>query len=208
MPSEAQKEDSRANRRARTAQELVDAAQRVLAAKGYHGAKIADIAREAGVGVGTFYLYYPTKEAVFLQLVEEAVSQLKVRMDEASRSTTDPAAVSSKRIQVFFNFAAERRNLFRILFGHDASFHDIVRHAQEMFVADIVDNLQGGMDSGVFRKANPELCAQAIVGMCIQAVAWWVDNDTNSVDDVASAIVEFAQKGIMANHGSGKPSLV
>lgn len=199
MPSEVQKQDRRADRRVRTARDLIGAAQRVLAAKGYHGAKIADIAREAGVGVGTFYLYYPTKEAVFLELVEEGVSQLKVQMDGASVSVSDPAEVSRLRVQVFFRFAAERRNLFRIVFGHDASFHDIVRRAQDMFVSDIVENLRGGMDSGIFRKANAEICAQAIVGMCIHAVTWWVEHDEATVAEVADEIAQLAQHGIMAN---------
>jgi len=199
MPSEVQKHARRADRRERTARDLIEAAQRVLAAKGYHGAKIADIAREAGVGVGTFYLYYPTKEAVFLELVEEGVSQLKVQMDDASVSVSGPAEVSRLRMQVFFRFAAERRNLFRIVFGHDASFHDVVRQAQEMFVSDIVENLRGGMESGIFRKANAEIWAQAIVGMCIHAVTWWVEHDEATVADVADEITQLAQHGIMAN---------
>lgn len=49
--------------RAQSRRALLEAARRVLASKGYHGAEIADIAREADVGAGTFYLDYKTKEA-------------------------------------------------------------------------------------------------------------------------------------------------
>ena len=41
--------------REQTASDLLEAARNVLAAKGYHGTKIVDIARHAGIGVGTFY---------------------------------------------------------------------------------------------------------------------------------------------------------
>jgi AcrR family transcriptional regulator len=198
MLPEADKQDRRADRRARTAQDLVAAAQRVLAAKGYHGAKIADIAREAGVGVGTFYLYYPTKEAVFLELVEAAASQLRNQMVESTAQSHDPARVSRRRIEVFFHFAAQHRDLFRIVFGHDASFHDVVRRAQDMFVADIVHNIRGGMDAGVFRPGNAEVWAQALVGMCIQAVTWWVEHEDVPADDVAGQIAEIAQHGMVA----------
>lgn len=197
MEPQIAKPDRRADRRARTAQELVAAAQRVLAAKGYHGAKIADIAREAGVGVGTFYLYYPTKEAVFLELVEVAATQLKSQMTEATSRNNDPADVSRRRIQVFFHFAAEHRDLFRIVFGHDASFHEVVRSAQEMFVADIVHNIRGGMEAGIFRGGNPEIWAQALVGMCIQAVTWWVEHEEVTAEDVAAQVAELAQRGMM-----------
>jgi AcrR family transcriptional regulator len=195
-----EKPDRRADRRARTAQDLVAAAQRVLAAKGYHGAKVADIAREAGVGVGTFYLYYPTKEAVFLELVEEATSQLRQQLTEASSQGNDPADVSRRRIQVFFHFAARNRDLFRIIFGHDASFHDVVRRAQEMFAADIVQNIRGGIEEGIFRQGHPEIWAQALVGMCIQSVSWWVENDHVSAADVAGQIAALAQHGMINVH--------
>lgn len=193
------KQDRRADRRARTAQELVAAAQRVLAAKGYHGAKVADIAREAGVGVGTFYLYYPTKEAVFLELVEVAATQLKSQMIAATTQGNDPADVSRRRIQVFFHFAAEHRDLFRIVFGHDASFHDVVRRAQEMFVADIVHNIRGGMQAGIFRRGHPEIWAQALVGMCIQTVSWWVEHEEITAEDVAAQVADLAQRGMIGH---------
>ncbi len=198
MEPQIDKPDRRADRRARTAQELVAAAQRVLAAKGYHGAKIADIAREAGVGVGTFYLYYPTKEAVFLELVEVAATQLKSQMDDATSQGNNPADVSRRRIQVFFHFAAQHRDLFRIVFGHDASFHDVVRRAQEMFVTDIVDNLRGGMEAGIFRRGNPDIWAQALVGMCIQTVSWWVEHDDVAAEEVAGQVAGIAQNGMIA----------
>lgn len=198
MLATTDKQDRRADRRARTAQDLVNAAQQVLAAKGYHGAKVADIAREAGVGVGTFYLYYPTKEAVFLELVEAAASQLRTQMVAATAQSHDPAEVSRRRIEVFFHFAAQHRDLFRIVFGHDASFHDVVRKAQDIFVADIVQNLRGGMDAGIFRAGNAEVWAQAMVGMCIQAVSWWVEHDDVTADEVAGQIAEIAQHGMVA----------
>src|SRR5579862_6341808 len=69
MPRNAEEAlTSRGRRREQTARHLLEAARAVLATKGYHGTKIVDIARAARVGVGTFYLYYPTKEALFLEL--------------------------------------------------------------------------------------------------------------------------------------------
>ena len=81
-------------RREQTARTLLDAARRVLAAKGYHGTKIVDIARAASVGVGTFYLYYPTKEALFLELVEDTVARLKTELDACA--PTSPIRSSSR----------------------------------------------------------------------------------------------------------------
>src|SRR6478735_1850435 len=94
-------------RREQTARTLLDAARRVLAAKGYHGTKIVDIARTASVGVGTFYLYYPTKEALFLELVEDAVAQLKAKLDEVRNTIIDPVDQARTRTLTFFRFASD-----------------------------------------------------------------------------------------------------
>ena len=53
--------------------EILDAALKVFAHKGFAAARMDDIAKEAGVTKGTIYLYFENKEAVFKSLVREAV---------------------------------------------------------------------------------------------------------------------------------------
>jgi AcrR family transcriptional regulator len=53
--------------------EILDAALKVFAEKGFAAARMEDIARTAGVTKGTIYLYFENKEAVFKSLVREAV---------------------------------------------------------------------------------------------------------------------------------------
>src|SRR4029077_1614264 len=52
------------------------AARRLFVERGYHATRPQDIAREAGLGHGTFYLHYPDKRACFLSFVEEARAEL------------------------------------------------------------------------------------------------------------------------------------
>jgi AcrR family transcriptional regulator len=49
---------------------LVSAAAEVFAVSGYHASRVSDIVARAGVAQGTFYLYFRSKEAVFLELVD------------------------------------------------------------------------------------------------------------------------------------------
>jgi len=197
MSPEQPKESNRfQKRREKTARELVDAARQVLGRKGYHGTKVVDIARAAKVGVGTFYLYYPTKEAVFLELVEDAVACLKAEFDEVTRSTADPELRSRNRTRAFFEFAHNNRELFRIVFGHDASFHDIVGRSQEMFARDILENLVAGMDSGVFRRGDARVWAQAQIGMALQVVSWWIQQEDVAIEDVMQALQDLVLFGI------------
>ncbi len=186
------------SRRAQTAGALLEAARRVLSTKGYHGTKIVDIARAANVGVGTFYLYYPTKEALFLELVEDTVSRLKHLLDGVRASVADPIEQSRLRTLTFFRFAHDNRELFRIVFGHDASFHDVVRGCQEAFIRDMRDSIAGGQADGAFRAGDPLIWAQAFIGMSLQVVSWWIEQDNVPIEDVATALSELALRGMMA----------
>lgn len=182
--------------REQTGHDLLEAARTVLGAKGYHGTKVADIARAAGVGVGTFYLYYPTKEAIFLELVEDAVSRLKSELDAVRNHSGEPLERSRAATETFFRFAQENRELFRIVFGHEASFHDVVRRSQEMFTHDVMENLAAGMRSGAFRSGDERIWAHAFIGMSLQVVSWWVEQDGVALADVTRSLSDLAFRGI------------
>jgi AcrR family transcriptional regulator len=197
-PGSAGVSDRTQRRREQTARQLLEAARRVLAQKGYHGTKIVDIARTAHVGVGTFYLYYATKEALFLELVEDTVARLKGELDQVRARVADAVEQSRVRTLTFFRFAQENRELFRIVFGHGASFHDVVRRCQEQFIRDMQESIEVGTSSGAFRDGSAAIWAQAQIGMSLQVVSWWIEQEDVPIEDVAASLSDLALYGMAA----------
>ena len=70
---------------------ILDAADRLLARYGYRKMTVEDIAREAGIGKGSVYLHFPSKEEVVLSRVDRMVEQIKERLWAIARSDADPA---------------------------------------------------------------------------------------------------------------------
>src|SRR5262245_13113340 len=165
-------------RRERTRQELLTAATRVLAEKGLHDTKIADIAAAADVGVGTFYLHFPTKEALFDAVVENTMRRLKATVDEARLAAAGPVEKVLEGNTAFCRFADRNRQVFKIVFGHAAAYNDVIRRAQAMFAADIEETVREGVTAGVFAPIPPEVAAQAIVGMATQLLSWWTEHES------------------------------
>ena len=66
---------TREQSRAATRQRLLDAARRVFAARGYHGASVDEIASEAGYSTGALYSNFSGKEDLFLALMEHEISR-------------------------------------------------------------------------------------------------------------------------------------
>jgi AcrR family transcriptional regulator len=65
-----------ARRKPESLAKLKQAARRLFVERGYHATRPQDVAREAGLGHGTFYLHFPDKRACFLDFVEDARQEL------------------------------------------------------------------------------------------------------------------------------------
>lgn len=101
MPDSARRADKRAL--------ITDAAVEVFAEKGFHQARVSDIARRAGVADGTIYLYFKNKEDLLLTIFEEKMDLLLTRLGESLEGVQDPL----ERIRVFARFHFEQVRLNR-----------------------------------------------------------------------------------------------
>ncbi len=75
----------RARRKPESLSKIKSAARKLFVERGYDATRPQDIAREAGLGHGTFYLHYPDKRACFLAFVEDARQEMDVYLREARR---------------------------------------------------------------------------------------------------------------------------
>src|SRR2546422_3530686 len=167
-----------ARRRERTRTELLAAATRVLAEKGLDQTKVSDIAAAADVGVGTFYLHFTDKEALFDAVVDDTVRRLKATVDDARAKAREPRAKIVATNRAFFRFAHDNREGFKIVFGHAAAYNDLIRRAQSLFIADIEKTVREGIASGAFAPLPPALVAQAVGGMGTQGISWETEHES------------------------------
>ena len=145
-------------RKQRTRDDLVVAATRVLANKGLQATKIADIAAAADVGVGTFYLHFETKDALYDALVEDAAQRLKATVDAAREGSTIPSAETRAATAAMCRFARDNREVFKLVFGPAVSHHDVVRRAQAEFARDIEQTIRvasNAASSVPYRRRSP-----------------------------------------------------
>lgn len=89
----AKQERSRA-----TVEALLEAAARVLAAKGYAGATTNRIAATAGASVGTLYEYFANKEAVFDALIQQEIARLVAAIEAEAIDPDAPLGATLRRV--------------------------------------------------------------------------------------------------------------
>lgn len=104
----------------RTLGRILEAAVRCFEARGYDETTTAEIARAAGVGVGTVYGYFPHKRAILLELVHETLEQIADRvvagLDPAAwRGRESPREVVRALIDAVFHARTVNPGMQRIL---------------------------------------------------------------------------------------------
>src|SRR3984893_4629037 len=102
-------------RREKTRLDLIQAAERVISRKGYHQARIADIATEADVGLGTFYLHFKTKNEIFIELIETGAAELREMINTAKAGVESAEDKLRITIGTILDAAAEHPEQFRIV---------------------------------------------------------------------------------------------
>ncbi len=158
---------------------IVDAAIEVFAAKGFHSARISDIARLAGVADGTIYLYFRNKEDLLLRIFEEKMSQLIAELHVALQGTVDP--VEQLRIFAHQHFLQLQKNpalaqVFQVELRQSHKFFCDYRPEKLWeYLAVFGDIVRAGQRSGAFRDSiDPFIAQWAFFGALDELSIQWV----------------------------------
>jgi AcrR family transcriptional regulator len=95
---------------------ILDAARRLFWKNGYPGTSIPQIAKEAELAPGTIYLYFPSKEALYVELLMEGYQILHDRLTAEARRPVPPKEQAARLLDVFLNFAREYPEYYEIIF--------------------------------------------------------------------------------------------
>ena len=149
----------------RTRRKLLEAAEAVFAELGYHDASIVKITEAAGVGQGTFYLYFASKKGVFDELVVDLNHRVRQAMTEAASQGTTRAEMERLGFAGYFRFVAEHPALYRIIRQAEFVSPAILQLHYERLTSGYVAGLREAMANGQIDEGDPELLAWALMGI-------------------------------------------
>lgn len=189
----ATQERSRATR-----EKLLEAAEAVFAAKGYNGAKISDIAEEAGCSVGAVYFRFKDKDALFFAIAEEFIEDSRAGLENVFEANTSREQIVRSFVTRSAANFRKHRGLFRAIvergFDHPLAMKAIFGF-RDRFAMALEKALRIDSESSINVRAMTQMIyGFLIVGILNRAAPTQI-NDTRAIDGLADACIAYLNTG-------------
>ncbi|MGB1014071.1 MAG: TetR/AcrR family transcriptional regulator [Nannocystaceae bacterium] len=148
-----------------TRQRLLDASEEVFGEEGFERASIVAIARGADVALGTFYVYFPNKQAIFSELVIALGHALRRRLSQATRGLTTRIEIEEAGCIAFLEFVQDHKNFYKIVRQAEFVDEDLYRNYYRKLASSYTEGLARAMDAGELARIDPELVAYMLMGI-------------------------------------------
>src|SRR5687767_8978117 len=158
--------------------EILDAALTVFVEKGFAATKLDDVAVAAGISKGLLYRYFDNKAELFKEVIRQTlVATIRDVGDRARASGSAVAALDVFLEQLTAVAKDARRSAIpKLIISESGSFPELAVFYLAEVIGPGVQQLTGlirrGVDSGEFRKVDPELAAKSIIAPFLLAVIW------------------------------------
>ena len=105
-------------------EQILEAAAKLFAKHGYAQTDTQLLADELGVGKGTLYRYFPSKETLFLAAADRVMHQMRLEIDTSIEGIADPLDQIEVAIRAYLAFCAEHPEFIELLIQERAQFKD------------------------------------------------------------------------------------
>lgn len=159
-------------------QRLLDAALTVFTEQGYNATPIDDIARASDTSKGGVYFHFPSKQALFLALLDESSAALRENIESAMASEPDPLLRGEAALRAVMTSFAEHRLLARLLLveaaGAGRDFNRAMADMHEQFALLIASCLDEAVAAGRIAPLDTQFTARAWYGAVNHIVLHWL----------------------------------
>lgn len=192
--------------------EILTVAERLFARKGFFKTSMAEIAQEAEFSVGSLYQFFPSKEAVYVALMEEKFEEYLalVQRDVAGAKTALDqldALIATK-----VGFFEKHRNFFRIYVTEwgvgECSIKGVlgkrISSLREEYLALLTKTMETGIRRRLFKKLDAREVAHLFDGMMNAIIHQWIASaGEESLVAKADAIRDVFLRGVLVGQPVG-----
>jgi len=174
-------EESRTPARTSSKDKILEAALQVFSEKGFHPATVDEIAERAGVGKGTLYRYFATKETLFNELVRLRLEELERNANAILDGQDDVLTMIVKYLRAYFEFFDRNQQLYRLILQERP---DVGKEVQDLYVKKVMRRIPllkrkiyQGSQRGVLKDVDFQTVFYGVMGFIHGVIQKWLASD-------------------------------
>lgn len=149
---------------------ILAAAERLFAARGYEGAAVRDIAKEANVNGAMVHYYFGSKESLYHAVIESAATTVRSLMIETTAGTASIEQKLARFVEAYAGYLFSHKDLARILHRELLSggkhLKELIQYPMANY-AILREALAEGIRSGELRRIDLDLAPISLMGMIV-----------------------------------------
>jgi len=183
---------------------ILRAGVKVFAEKGYFNAKVADVARSAGIADGTVYLYFKSKDEILHSIFDQAMEKFISEGRRELAKIESPVARLRKVAELHLRRLGDDRDLaivFQVeLRGSTKFMEEFSAAGFHEYLEVIRKTIEEGQKAGIFRNdIKPIVCAKVLYGALDEMVTNWIlSKRSYPLEPMADEVLKIFLKGVSA----------
>jgi TetR/AcrR family fatty acid metabolism transcriptional regulator len=189
-------------------EQIVEAATRVFAQKGFRRATTREVAREAGISEGTIYNYFEDKDALLMAILERLNETERRAEDFEEGMATDFEGFLRDYLSRRMSLIWENREVFRVVLSEmlvNAELRELyLRRVVEPTMRIAEENFRSRMERGEVRHTDAPLATRSVAGAVLGVLVLGLLGDEeigSRPDEVPDVLAGLLIRGLGATEG-------
>lgn len=189
---------------------LLDAAVKAFAEHGFHGTSTRDVAVAAGMSPAGVYIHYKSKEELLYHISRRGHDNSRRLLEVALAASDDPAEQLAEFMRSFALDHARNHTTGRVVNSEfealNTQHRTEIRRIRAEIERGVCGIVESGLQSGMFKTADSEKAAVALLSLSIDITRWYHDEGRWRPEDVADFYADLALKMVGARDGRAVPA--
>lgn len=185
--------------------QILEAAEKIFAKKGFYTTTMEEVAKEARLAKGTIYLYFDSKEDLFFSVAERKLDILLNKIEEELKKSNLPSQRIRRVIAVHLKFLEENGDFFKIMQGFSGSLKEKLEKKlkdrviqKQSYYIEILDKLiQEAINKKEVKLLDSRKLAVILMGIIHSLTLYWISKkEKDSLSKDESLTWEVFWKGV------------
>lgn len=184
----------------RSRDDVVRAAGRLFALRGFHGTSMRDLGEELGLLGSSLYSHVDSKEQLLVEVVQQGADLFQAHADRVAASDATPEGKVADLIRGHIQIITVNQDQSATFLNEARFLPEDARSAivamRDRYEATFRDVIGQGIEAGAFRDQNPALATIMVLSVLNALIRWYRPGGSRTVEEIADAMVTFVMEGL------------